>query len=434
VNVQRQRSDTWGRRAELTSQNSFLGSVDEAFILRIAFLFSGQFALYEGFQDWNRGRADIHPEVAVLTLTIYGVSLFIIAMSLMPSKFVLRFRDLPLLPFALATVTSLYVVAAIAYKGAYRTDVLAYSHYAALLFAGQGTNPYVTDMAKALSMFAVQPSDLTPLMSGTYLTTFQYPALHFLVFVPFVWLGLQDMRWVLVLFEIGVVLVLYLRGPRNLKPMLLIPLFAGSDLMINFTAASVSDALWVLPLVFTALYVEKPVHAGVFYGLACAMKQTPWVLAPFLLIYMLRTTDNRDLHDRLLRVVKFTATSVALFVVANLPFLIASPNAWFRNVMTPLAEDLVILSQGPSLLTQVGLLPVGRMFYTVLAVAVAVVLMVNYYVYFDHLKYALWIFPGIILWFSYRALTNYIIYWTPLILVSLILWYEAEHAKVAHSG
>lgn len=429
----KQKSDTWGRRAELMNQNSLLSSVDEVFILRIAFLFSGQFALYEGFQDWNRGRADIHPEVAVLTLAIYGVSLLIIAMSLMPSKFVLRFHDLPLFPFVLATVTSLYVVAAIAYKGAYRTDVLAYSHYAAILFVSQGVNPYVTDMAKALSMFSVQPSDLTPLMSGAYLTTFQYPALHFLVFVPFVWLGLRDMRWVLVLFEIGVVLILYLRGPRKLKPMLLLPLFAGSDLMINFTAASVSDALWVLPLILAALYLEKPRYSGFFYGLACAMKQTPWVLAPFLLIYMLRIDDSKHLRHRLSQIAEFAGTSVAVFLATNLPFIIASPNAWFTNVMTPMAEDLVILSQGPSLMTQVGLLPVGRIFYTVLAAAVAVVLMVNYYVYFDNLRYALWIFPGIILWFSYRALTNYIIYWTPLILVSLILWYEAEHAKVAHS-
>ena len=64
-----------------------------------------------------------------------------------------------------------------------------------------------------------------------------------------------------------------------------------------------------------------------------------------------------------------------------------------------------------------------------LVVAVALVLIVNYYVYFDKLRYMLWIFPGIILWFSYRALTNYIIYWTPLMLVSVILWYRAERTK-----
>jgi uncharacterized membrane protein len=88
-----------------------------------------------------------------------------------------------------------------------------------------------------------------------------------------------------------------------------------------------------------------------------------------------------------------------------------------------------MLSQGPSVLTQVGLVEVGRVFYTILAVGVLATLFVNYYAYFDRLKYMFWIFPGIILWFSFRALTNYVIYWLPLLLVSLILWYRDELRK-----
>ncbi len=416
----------------MTRPNSSVLSIDEVFILRVAFLFSGQFALYEGFQDYNRGSG--HFEVAILTLVIYGASLLVIAMSLFPSSVVLRFRDLPLLLLLLATLISLYVVATISYRGAYRTDVLAYSHYAAILFANQGANPYTQDMAKALGMFAVQPSDLTPLTSGTYLTTFQYPAMHFLVFVPFVWLNLRDMRWVLALFEVAVVLVLYLKAPRKLRPMLVLPLFAGSDLMINFTAASVTDALWVLPVLLAAFYMRKPVASGVFYGLACAMKQTPWVLAPFILIYLMRAENGIGIRAKAKRTVKFAGTTLAVFLAVNLPFMLANLTAWFTNVLTPMAQDLVILSQGPSVLTQVGVLPVGKEFYTVLVAAVSIVLIVNYYVYFEKLRYVLWIFPGIVLWFSYRALTNYIIYWMPLMLVSLILWYNADRAKTVQTG
>lgn len=418
---------------EMTKTGNLLASLDEVFIVRIAFLFSGQFALYEGFADWNRGRADVHPEVAVLTLAIYAVSLLVIAMSMLRSSVVLRFRDLPLLPLLLATVTSIYVVATIAYNGSYRTDVLAYSHYAAILFVSKGANPYVQNMANALAMFNVQPSDLTPLTSGTYLPTFQYPALHFLLFVPFVWLGVQDMRWVLVLFEIGTVLILYMKGPKKLRPLLLLPLFAGSDLMINYTAASVSDALWVLPLLFVAFYMDRPLASGFFYGVACAVKQIPWVLAPFLLIYMIRAEDVGGLHGKVMRTIRFAGMAVAVFLVLNLPFMIMDSMAWFRAVLTPMAEDLVIQSQGASLLTQVGLLPVAKIFYTVLAASVMVALIVNYYVYFEKLRYVVWILPGIVLWFSYRALTSYIVYWIPLMLASLILWYKAERMSAVHA-
>ena len=414
----------------MKSTEPSLRLIDSTFMLRLVFLFSGQFAIYEGFQDWNRGRADLHPEVAVLTLIVYGVSLLVLAFSLMPTDLVLRFRHLPLIPFIIATVVSVYVVAEIAYKGSYRTDVLAYSQYAAILFVKQGANPYLQDMTKALDMFRVLPGDLTPLTSGEYLTTFQYPALHFLVFVPFVWLApLGDMRWVLVAFEIGVILTLYFYCPQNLRPMILLPLFAGSDLMINFTASSVTDMLWVLPLIFAAFNLKKPLISGLFYGLSCAFKQIPWLLAPFLLIYMLQIDRNAASKVRLLRALKFAGIAIAVFLSVNLPFIVSAPRVWFGNVLTPIASDLIILSQGLSLLTQVGLGEVGRAFYTILAVGVAAVLFVNYYAYFDRLKYLFWIFPGIILWFSFRALTNYVIYWLPLLLVSLILWYRDELRK-----
>lgn len=404
-------------------------AIDNIFVLRIAFLFSGQFALYEGFQDWNRGLASSHWDVAVLTLLIYGVSLLVLALSLMQDYVVRRFRDLPLVPLVLATLTSVYVVAEIAYNGSYRTDVLAFSHYAAILLARHGLNPYSQDLTNALAMFRVQPSDLTPLTSGAYLGWYQYPALHFLVFVPFVWLGLADMRWVLVAFEIAVLLILYQRCPQNLRPMLVLPLFAGSDLMINFTAASVTDALWVLPLLFVAFNMDKPLIAGFFYGVACAIKQIPWLLAPFLLIYIFRIENNVIHRDRVSRAVKFAGVSAAVFLAVNLPFIVGGPMVWLRDVLTPVSADLEPLSQGLSVLTQVGIIPVGRIFYSVLAIAILATLIVNYYVYFDRLKYVHWIFPGIILWFSYRFLTNYVIYWLPLMLASLILWYRDRLGK-----
>jgi uncharacterized membrane protein len=416
----------------VTKPDSLLASIDEVFILRLAFIFSAQFALYEGFQDYNRGSG--HAEAIVLTLVIYAASLLVFAMSLLPSRVVLKFRDLPLLLLLLATVTGVYVVAEISYRGAYRTDVLAFSHYAAILFVNQGANPYTQDMTRALDLFKVQPSDLTPLTSGTYLMTFQYPALHFLVFVPFVLLGLRDMRWVLVLFEVGIVLTLYVKGQRKLRPMLLLPLFAGSDLMINFTAASVSDSLWVLPLLFAAFCLERPIALGVFYGLACSMKQTPWFLAPFLLIYLIKTDESKRPRERLWAITKFALATIVLFLAINLMFILPNPGAWFGNVMTPMTEDLVIHSQGLSALTEAGMLSVGKVFYTLVFASVFLVLILNYYVYFDKLRFVFWIFPGIALWFSYRALTNYIIYWTPLMLVSIILWYKAEQTKAVQTS
>jgi uncharacterized membrane protein len=135
-----------------------------------------------------------------------------------------------------------------------------------------------------------------------------------------------------------------------------------------------------------------------------------------------------DQRIKLRKVASFLGPAAGFFALVNLPFAYTDPTNWFRNVITPISSDLVILSQGPAVLSQVGLISVGRVFYSILAIGVLIVLAGNYYVYFDKLRYMLWIFPGIILWFSFRALTSYIIYWMPLMLVSLLLWYRAESA------
>lgn len=384
--------------------------------------------MYEGFADWNRGGADSNATVALLVLAVYGSALLAFALSLMRKELLLRFRHFPLVPFVLATLTGVYVVAEISYQGAYRTDVLAYSQYAAMLFANHGLNPYLQDMSPSLTLFNVQPGDLTPLSTGAYATTttFQYPSLQFLVFVPFILMGLRDMRWVLVGFELGALFLLYARSPEALRPMIILPMFAGTDLMINFTASSVTDMLWVLPLLFTAFNMKKPQASGLLYGLASAFKQIPWLLAPFLIIYYLRVGDHKPWREKVVECGRFAFVSAATFLAVNLPFIVGAGGAWVRNVLTPIASDLVVLSQGPSNLAVVGVLPVPRLFFAVISVGVLLVLIVNFYVYFDKLRYIFWIFPGIILWFSYRSLTNYVIYWLPLMLVSLILWYRDE--------
>lgn len=366
--------------------------------------------------------------VAVLVLAVYGSAILTLALSLLKRDTVLRFRHFLLVPFILATLTGVYVVTEISYQGSYRTDVLAFSQYAAMLLANHGLNPYLQDMSKSLAMFGVQPSDLTPLTSGSYMATmtFQYPSLQFLIFVPFVLLGLKDMRWVLIAFELGVLFTLYLKSPDFIRSLILLPMFAGTDLMINFTASSVTDMLWVLPLLFAAFNLKKPLVSGFYYGLACCFKQIPWLLAPFLLIYYLRAGDFKTRDQRLAQMGKLILAAAAVFLCLNVPFMMGAARIWARNVLTPISGDLVVLSQGPSNLAVVGLLPVGRIFFTVLAVGVLLVLIANFYVYFDHLRYIFWIFPGIILWFSYRSLTNYVIYWLPLMLASLILWYRDE--------
>jgi uncharacterized membrane protein len=100
--------------------------------------------------------------------------------------------------------------------------------------------------------------------------------------------------------------------------------------------------------------------------------------------------------------------------------------AWYAGVVTPAFGNLVVLGQGLSLITLAGGVPLPPAFYLTATLAIAVTLLVNYLAYFEKLRYAIWAFPAIILWFSYRGLQNYFIFWTPLLVMSVVLLYKKE--------
>jgi uncharacterized membrane protein len=275
-------------------------------------------------------------------------------------------------------------------------------------------------------MFSVDPEFITLTPNGGLVSTLNYPALQVLIFLPVVWAGLRDARIVVYLFEMAVILIVYLWSPREIQPLALIPLFAGSDLAINFSAGAVADFLWVLPLILMVVYLDRPRLSGIMFGLASAMKQTPWLLAPFLLVWFIRSERGLNLGGRLKRAGTFAGSALVAFLIPNIAFMLVDLGAWYAGVVTPAFGNLVVLSQGFSLITLASGVPLPPAFYLVATLMVAATLLVNYFVYFEKLALAVWAFPAIILWFSYRGLQNYFIFWLPLLVMSAVMLYKKK--------
>lgn len=400
-------------------------AIGETTILRIGFLSAGSFCLYEGFQTWVRGRIDTNPQVVGYCLFIYVTAFSLLALAFSGPSMAWKLRDA--IPIGLMTVSlvSAYVVFQIMYKGAYRTDALAFTHYAADLLLKKGLNPYPVDLQEALHTFSVDPVYLTLTPGGDISTMLAYPALHFLIFIPFITAGLNDMRWVLLLFEVATVTTLYVKSPKELKPIILLPIFICTDLAIDFNAGAVTDFLWVLPMVWTALYIRDPFRSGVFYGIACAIKQEPWIVAPFILIRMLNLRKG-SLTIRMCDVLKFAGAALISFVVPNLLFIVKDPLAWLYGVFTPASGGLVVLSQGLSMLTQSEIVPLPPMFYLATTIVIFSTLVANYFIYFDKMRHLIWLLPALTMWFSYRALQNYFMYWIPVMVAELLAEYPEQ--------
>ncbi len=404
----------------LTAASSAPFSTSGDTILRIGYLSTGSFCLYEGFQTWVRGQIESNPEVVIYCLVIYAISFVTLAMAFSSSTCAEKLRDLIPVSLLVVMLISAYVLFQIHYRGAYRTDALAFTHYAADLFVEKGLNPYPLDLQDALRKFEVDPIYITLMPSGDISTNLAYPALHFLAFVPFVAVGLRDMRWVIFLFEVATAVTLYHKAPKELKPIVLLPIFVSADLAIDFNAGAVTDFLWVLPMVWAAFSMKDPFRGGIFYGIACAVKQEPWIVAPFTLIWMFHLKKG-SLIVRSSNVLKFVGATAISFALPNLLFIIKDSGAWLSGVFTPASGELVVLSQGLSMLTQAGIIPLPALFYLGTTAALFLVLIANYFVYFDRLKHLIWVFPAVTMWFSHRALQNYFMYWIPVMVAEILI-------------
>ena len=398
-------------------------SIEEEVILRVGYLSAGSFCLYEGFQTWVRGQIEINPQVVAYCVAIYAVAFWMLALAFSSSVLASRLREsIPTAMIGVALISA-YVLFQIQYKGAYRTDALAFTQYAANLLLKKGINPYPVDLQDALQEFKVDPLYITLTPNGDISTNLAYPSLHFLVFVPFIAIGLSDMRWVLLLFEVATLLTLYAKAPRELRAIVLLPIFVSADLAIDFNAGAVTDFLWVLPMVWAAFFMNDPFRSGVSYGIACAMKQQPWIAAPLILIRMYNLKKGSWVV-RMCNLLKFTGAALLSFGLPNALFILKDPAAWITGVFTPVSGGLILLSQGLSMVTQANLVPLHPSFYLYATIIVFITLVANYVVYFEKLKHLMWLVPAVTMWFSQRALQNYFMYWIPVMVMELLVYHS----------
>ncbi len=150
--------------------------------------------------------------------------------------------------------------------------------------------PTPTRWLNAFSLFHVSPDGYTFLLNGQPVTSLSYPALSFLLYMPFLLAGWSSQLAVAInvlAWAIGIVLTFALL-PRSLRPLAIV--IGSFSVYISYAVGGVTDALFV-PLLIGAVYKwdQFPRLRGVaayrgpvLLGLAMAVKQTPWLVLPFL--------------------------------------------------------------------------------------------------------------------------------------------------------
>ena len=195
-----------------------------------------------------------------------------------------------------------------------------------------------------------------------------YPALSFLLIAPFVALGLDTNYAYLFCLLVAMGLVVW-RSPVGLRPFVLTGLL-GASCLVAFTVGGSADLLYALPLVAAWLWRER-IGGGLAFGVAAAIKQIAWFVAPFWLIAVYARGGWRA-------VVRQAALAAAVFVATNLPFVLWHPAAWLAGVLTPVSEPMFPRGAGLVFLSTNGGFPLlGASVYvamegTAMAVCLAV--------------------------------------------------------------
>jgi len=304
----------------------------------------------------------------------------------------------------------------------YGTDEVAFDQYAAQL-ALHGINPYLRSMAPAFPLFHVSPNGYTFQLNGQPVTTLSYPALSFEAYLPMLALGMttQAAVWTdVAAWALGIV-ILYAVLPRSIAPLALV--VASVDIYIGYAVGGVTDALFVPLLIGAAVswdrfaWTRGPMawRGPILMGLAMAVKQTPWLVAPFVVAGIVIESRHRNGGRRALRDgLRYAVIAVTAFLLPNLPYLIGAPTAWLRGVLTPLSAASVPAGQGLISLSLSLTLGGGSLrAYNVAAAVILVAIFACYVVSYPALKSTAFLLPSLALFFAARSFGSYLVMLIP---------------------
>jgi uncharacterized membrane protein len=304
----------------------------------------------------------------------------------------------------------------------YGTDEIAFDQYAAQL-ALHGINPYLHSMAPAFPLFHVSPNGYTFQLNGQPVTALSYPALAFEAYLPLLAAGIttQAAVWVEIFSWALGATILYTVLPRSVAP--LAGVLVSIDVYVGYAVGGVTDTLFVPLLIGAAVGWDQFASARgprawrgpVCMGLAMAVKQTPWLVFPFLVAGIVTESRQRNGTGQAVRDgLRYTGIAIAAFAVPNLPYAVAAPGAWLDGILTPFNSHTVPAGQG---LVDISLsLMAGGGSLTAYTVAAAVAFAVSlacYVTTYPALKPAAFLLPSIALFFATRSFGSYLVMLVP---------------------
>ena len=182
-------------------------------------------------------------------------------------------------------------------------------------------------------------------------TLHSYPALSFLLYVPWLWAGGTNILAVHLLIYWALFAWLVWLTPVGWRHWgALVALAAVPTVLASLIEG---DEVVCIAFILLAWHLRERRWAGaVLLGLGCAFKRYVWFFVPVFAVEVVRGQGWRA-------GLRWAITSVAAFLLPNLPFLVASPRAWWASLWIPMTEPFFAVGVGIIQLSTSHLLPYG---------------------------------------------------------------------------
>lgn len=242
----------------------------------------------------------------------------------------------------------------------------------------QGHNPYTdSSIIQVAQRFSIQANWTTPLRVGQFANQLDYPsmdrlksvfaadlkagqapefeskvsypALSFLILVPFALLKDYNVLPFFLLSYLLLVAIAWKVTRPQMRPWVLLLALANIPMWSSVYGSNL-DIFIILLVVLAWLLRDARWSSALFFGLALAGKQTAWFLIPFYLILIGRQYGWKEALGRM-----SIATVIALLI--NLPFMLWNFHAWLAGVLAPVADPMFPTGVGIIALSTAHVLP-----------------------------------------------------------------------------
>ncbi len=316
--------------------------------------------------------------------------------------------------FIIVAAAFIIAVSAIAIFVAFEpTDEFLIDLYSAMKFM-QGLNPYNPATTSGVFLYFKHFNldlNVTPTMYGKDITLQGYPALAFLIYIPYIYIGKFANLIISAIAFIPFIIIYKKFADRK------IAMYAMFALLINIiflysSAFSLIGLVWVVFIMASYYYRNDPIYSGIFFGLALSAKQFPAIIFPFMFYMIYR-------EKGIVEAIKWVISAFLIFMLINGYFIIKSPVLYFKDILSSEIGKLIGIGFGPSQFSFLNFIHIPSTMFTVLLVFAFIITLILYITHYDTLKFELFVFPMLILLFNYRLLITYIAFWPIISLISI---------------